>query len=33
MAAALVLRDGAPQIVDGIPILRAGFFAVTRRRS
>jgi alkylation response protein AidB-like acyl-CoA dehydrogenase len=28
MAAALVLRDGAPQIVDGVPILRAGFFAV-----
>ncbi len=28
MAAALVLRDGAPQIVDGIPLLRAGFFPI-----
>ena len=28
MAAALVLHDGAPQIVDGIPILRAGFFPI-----
>jgi alkylation response protein AidB-like acyl-CoA dehydrogenase len=28
MAAALVLRDGAPQFVDGIPTLRAGFFPV-----
>ena len=28
MAAALVLRDGAPQIVDGVPILRAGFFPI-----
>jgi len=26
MAAAMVLRDGAPQIVDGFPKLRAGFF-------
>lgn len=28
MAAALVLRDGAPQIVAGVPILRAGFFPI-----
>ncbi len=28
MAAALVLRDGAPQIVDGFPTLRAGFFPI-----
>lgn len=28
MAAALVLRDGAPQIVEGIPVLRAGFFPI-----
>ncbi len=28
MAAALVLRDGAPQFVDGIPTLRAGFFPI-----
>ena len=28
MAAALVLRDGAPQIVDGVPTLRAGFFPI-----
>ena len=30
MAAALVLRDGAPQFVDGIPTLRAGFFPITQ---
>ncbi len=28
MAAALVLRDGAPQIVGGVPVLRAGFFPI-----
>jgi indole-3-acetate monooxygenase len=28
MAAALVLRDGAPQIVDGIPVIHAGIFPV-----
>ena len=28
MAAALVLRDGAPQIVEGVPVLRAGFFPI-----
>ncbi len=28
MAAALILRDGAPQIVDGFPMLRAGFFPI-----
>ena len=28
MAAALILRDGAPQFVDGVPMLRAGFFPV-----
>ena len=28
MAAALVLRDGAPQFVDGVPTLRAGFFPI-----
>ncbi len=28
MAAALVLRDGAPQIVEGLPLLRAGFFPI-----
>ena len=28
MAAALVLRDGAPQIVDGFPMLRAGLFPI-----
>jgi alkylation response protein AidB-like acyl-CoA dehydrogenase len=28
MAAAIVLRDGAPQIVDGFPMLRAGVFPI-----
>jgi len=28
MAAGLVLRDGAPQIVDGAPVLRAGLFPI-----
>ena len=28
MAAALILRDGAPQFVDGVPTLRAGFFPI-----
>jgi alkylation response protein AidB-like acyl-CoA dehydrogenase len=28
MAAALILRDGAPQMVDGFPMLRAGFFPI-----
>jgi alkylation response protein AidB-like acyl-CoA dehydrogenase len=28
MAAGLVLRDGAPQIVDGFPALRAGLFPI-----
>ena len=28
MAAAMILRDGALQIVDGFPMLRAGFFPV-----
>lgn len=28
MAAAIVLRDGAPTIVNGFPILRAGFFPI-----
>ena len=31
MAAALVLRDGAPQFVDGVPTLRAGFFPIKQR--
>jgi alkylation response protein AidB-like acyl-CoA dehydrogenase len=28
MAAGLVLRDGAPQIVDGVPVMRAGVFPI-----
>ncbi len=28
MAAGLVLRDGAPQIVDGLPLMRAGVFPI-----
>ena len=32
MAAALVLRDGAPQFVDGIPTLRAGFFPIKQAK-
>ncbi|MGH7924916.1 MAG: acyl-CoA dehydrogenase family protein, partial [Candidatus Binatus sp.] len=28
MAAGMVLRDGAPQIVDGVPVLRAGLFPI-----
>ncbi len=28
MAAAIVLRDGAPQIVDGVPMMRAGLFPI-----
>jgi indole-3-acetate monooxygenase len=28
MAAALVMHDGAPQFIDGVPTLRAGFFPV-----
>jgi alkylation response protein AidB-like acyl-CoA dehydrogenase len=28
MAAGVVLRDGAPQIVDGFPVLRAGMFPI-----
>ena len=28
MAAGMVLRDGAPQIVDGFPMLRAGLFPI-----
>ncbi len=28
MAAAIVLRDGAPQIVDGFPMMRAGLFPI-----
>jgi alkylation response protein AidB-like acyl-CoA dehydrogenase len=28
MAAGIVLRDGAPQIVDGAPVLRAGLFSI-----
>jgi alkylation response protein AidB-like acyl-CoA dehydrogenase len=28
MVAALILRDGAPQFVDGVPLLRAGFFPI-----
>ena len=32
MAAALVLRDGAPQIVDGFPTLRAGFFPIQQAK-
>ncbi len=32
MAAGLVLRDGAPQIVDGAPVLRAGLFPVAHAK-
>jgi alkylation response protein AidB-like acyl-CoA dehydrogenase len=32
MAAALILRDGAPQFVDGVPVLRAGFFPVEQAK-
>jgi alkylation response protein AidB-like acyl-CoA dehydrogenase len=32
MAAALILRDGAPQIVDGFPMLRAGFFPIEQAK-
>ena len=28
MAAGMVLRDGAPQIVDGFPVMRAGLFPI-----
>jgi alkylation response protein AidB-like acyl-CoA dehydrogenase len=28
MAAAVVIRDGAPQIIDGVPVLRAGLFPI-----
>ena len=28
MAAAMILRDGAPQLVDGFPMLRAGLFPI-----
>jgi alkylation response protein AidB-like acyl-CoA dehydrogenase len=28
MAAAMILHDGAPQIVNGFPMLRAGFFPI-----
>jgi indole-3-acetate monooxygenase len=28
MAAAIVLRDGAPQIVEGFPVMRAGLFPI-----
>src|SRR5215831_3235033 len=30
MAAAVVLRDGVPQIVDGFPMMRAGLFPIGR---
>src|SRR5277367_4972888 len=33
MAAGLVLRDGAPQIVDGVPVLRAGLFSGRAREN
>jgi alkylation response protein AidB-like acyl-CoA dehydrogenase len=32
MAAALILRDGAPHFVDGVPMLRAGFFPATQAK-
>jgi alkylation response protein AidB-like acyl-CoA dehydrogenase len=32
LVAALVLRDGAPQFVDGVPTLRAGFFPATKAK-
>ena len=32
MAAALILRDGAPQFVDGVPMLRAGFFPANQAK-
>jgi indole-3-acetate monooxygenase len=28
MAAGLVMRDGAPQIIDGLPVMRAGLFPI-----
>lgn len=30
--AALILRDGAPQFVDGVPMLRAGFFPTAQAK-
>lgn len=30
IAAAVVLRDGAPEVVDGFPTLRAGLFSIER---
>src|SRR5262249_33055792 len=32
MAAAVVLRDGVPQIVDGFPMMRAGLFPIARAK-
>ena len=32
MAAGLVLRNGAPQIVDGVPVLRAGLFPIAHAK-
>src|SRR5262245_61880308 len=32
MAAAVVLRDGVPQIVDGFPMMRAGLFPIGRAK-
>jgi len=32
MAAAVVMRDGAPQMVDGVPVMRAGLFPIERAK-
>ncbi|MGH7780460.1 MAG: acyl-CoA dehydrogenase family protein [Candidatus Binataceae bacterium] len=32
MAAGIVLRDGAPQIIGGFPLLRAGFFPIEQAK-
>ncbi|HLI80995.1 MAG TPA: acyl-CoA dehydrogenase family protein [Candidatus Binataceae bacterium] len=32
LAAALILREGAPQIVNGVPVLRAGFIPATQAK-
>ncbi|HUY27510.1 MAG TPA: acyl-CoA dehydrogenase family protein [Candidatus Binataceae bacterium] len=32
MAAGMVLRDGAPQIVDGFPVMRAGLFPISHAK-
>ena len=32
MAAALILKDGAPQMVNGFPLLRAGFFPIKQAK-